>query len=226
MKHTRYTLRRQRKYAAGMVIITIVAALGIPGMITAHFAKAQTVTQEATSTPEVVIRPPEPEIAPEPPKPVPKQVTSGSANLPSKEQKQATAIACAHAWEDNRSELEGANVSKNLYLTTCYYDLLAIARHESGFNNEARNISAREQSYGPFQINRNAHPDITVEQATDYVFAVNWTVNHLHAFNYPMERTLAIQAHNGLAYDASGKLRIVYAEAVKATAQKFLEMGL
>ena len=224
MKNKRYTVRRQRKFAAWLIIISVIAALGIPGMITAHFAKAQEKPIETVIAPQSATST---EPTPEPTKQAPKpHVISGTANLPSKEQKQATAIACAHAWEDHRAEMESANVSNGVYMTTCYYDLLAIARHESGFNNNAENVSAREQSYGPFQINRNAHPDITIAQAKDYVFAVNWTVNHLHAFNYPMERTLSIQAHNGLAYDANGKLKTVYASAVKATAQKFLEMGL
>ena len=57
---------------------------------------------------------------------------------------------------------------------------------ESIHNNESSlrgttspNINPSETSYGPFQINLKAHPEVTKEQASDYDWSVNWTVKNL-----------------------------------------------
>ncbi len=46
--------------------------------------------------------------------------------------------------------------------------LTAIARAESGCRSEATNVTQREYSVGPFQINLRAHPWVTEECARDY----------------------------------------------------------
>lgn len=211
MKNKRYTLRRQRQIAAWFVGITIIAALGIPGIITAHFAKASTMAQDATSTPEAVIQHPEPEIAPQPATVSHRQPSVPTSALPSQHQKDVTATIC-------REKFSGAALSQ------CYVDILAIAYAESRFHLEA--VGDGGNSWGPFQIYTTVHTTVTWEQATDYEWAARWTLNRIVAKGYPTNRTFAIQSHNGLTYDENGKLIVVYANSVKATAQKFLEQGL
>ena len=46
---------------------------------------------------------------------------------------------------------------------------------ESSLNPNAKNITSRERSYGVAQINLMAHTTITIEQATDPQFAIEWT---------------------------------------------------
>lgn len=46
---------------------------------------------------------------------------------------------------------------------------------ESSLNPNAKNITPREQSYGVAQINLLAHKNITIAQATDPQFAIEWT---------------------------------------------------
>lgn len=46
---------------------------------------------------------------------------------------------------------------------------------ESSLNPNAKNITSRERSYGVAQINLMAHKNITIEQATNPQFAIEWT---------------------------------------------------
>lgn len=211
MKKRYHTRRYTRKVAAGLVILTTLAALGIPGIITAHFAKASTMAQDATSTPEAVIQHPEPEIAPEPATVSHRPVPVPTSALPSQHQKDTTAALC-------RERFSGAELSQ------CYVDILAIAYAESRFHLEA--VGDEGKSWGPFQIYTKVHTTVTWEQATDYEWAARWTLNRIVSKGYPTNRTFAIQAHNGLTYDQNGELIVVYANSVKATAQRFLDQGL
>lgn len=59
-------------------------------------------------------------------------------------------------------------------------DLYAIVKCESQFNPNARNYSEKEDSWSWVQINRKAHPHISVAQAKDLDFAIpflakNWS---------------------------------------------------
>jgi hypothetical protein len=45
---------------------------------------------------------------------------------------------------------------------------------ESGYNPNARNISEKEDSNGLVQINLKAHPDITIENARDVEFSLDF----------------------------------------------------
>jgi soluble lytic murein transglycosylase-like protein len=59
-------------------------------------------------------------------------------------------------------------------------DLYAIVKCESQFNPNARNLSEKEDSWSWVQINRKAHPHISVSQAKDLDFAIpflakNWS---------------------------------------------------
>jgi len=49
---------------------------------------------------------------------------------------------------------------------------------ESGFNLKAEHISTKERSYGLVQINTLVH-DVTIEQATDPEFAIEFLAKHL-----------------------------------------------
>jgi soluble lytic murein transglycosylase-like protein len=53
-----------------------------------------------------------------------------------------------------------------------------IIQCESSFNPNAKNISTREESYGLVQINTLVH-DVTIEQATNPEFAVEFLAKHL-----------------------------------------------
>lgn len=148
----------------------------------------------------------------------PKNVSHGTNGLPSQSQKDATEAVCGKSYANHEAELTEANVSKGLYMETCYYDLLAIARHESGFNNNA--VGDHGKAHGPFQINSIFNPSVTLAQARDYSWSANWTIERMHRFGYPVKRSLSIKAHNGLGGNGS------YESAVKATAAKYLSMGL
>ena len=55
---------------------------------------------------------------------------------------------------------------------------LRVAHCESGLNTFAVNHTSKELSVGIFQINTKVH-DVTVSEAEDPVFNVNWAMNHL-----------------------------------------------
>lgn len=55
-------------------------------------------------------------------------------------------------------------------------DLIRLAECESSLNPRARNISRRERSYGLYQINRKAHPHVTIEQAQDVEWSTRWAI--------------------------------------------------
>lgn len=54
---------------------------------------------------------------------------------------------------------------------------------ESGFNPNAHNLTSREDSWGLVQINRLAHPHISVEQATNPSFAIEFLAENLSKNN-------------------------------------------
>lgn len=145
-------------------------------------------------------------------------VASGRDSLPSQQQKNVTEKVCSDSYEKHKVDIESYHVPKGLYMTTCYDDLLAIAYHESRFDNNA--VGDHGLSHGPFQIYQKVHPNITLEQATDYRWAATWTLERMHGFGYPAQRTLSIKAHNG--FNGNG----MYEHDVKATSDRFLAMGL
>ena len=54
-----------------------------------------------------------------------------------------------------------------------------IIKCESGFNPNAHALTSRENSYGLVQINLMAHPHVSVEQATNPSFAINFLAENL-----------------------------------------------
>lgn len=149
------------------------------------------------------------------PEPTPiSRVVSYTRARPTQAQKNATEQVCERVSTSRRDMLEEINVSHNLFMTTCYYDLLAMAHKESGFNNKA--VGDQGRSHGPFQIQVKMHK-ITVEQAQDYEFAAEWTMDRMvRDTKYPYGRTNSIRRHNG-----SGQMAANYAESVKQIASKF-----
>ena len=77
----------------------------------------------------------------------------------------------------------------------CVNDLLAMAWTESRFNPNA--IGDNGNSHGLFQIHLGYHPEITQEQARDINFSINWTLNRLEKYGYPVYRSRSIMKHNG-----------------------------
>lgn len=72
--------------------------------------------------------------------------------------------------------------------------LKAICLTESGCNYDR--IGDNGQSFGAFQINKPSHPNLTTDEAFDFVWSAHWTAKHLkpYADNLP----LAFKAHNGI----------------------------
>ena len=56
---------------------------------------------------------------------------------------------------------------------------------ESSFNTKAKNISSVERSYGLSQINTMVH-DVTIEQATDPEYAINFMAENFSKGKYNM----------------------------------------
>ena len=55
----------------------------------------------------------------------------------------------------------------------------AVVTCESSWSAGATNVSKKEQSYGLVQINRLAHPSISIQQAEDPSFALNYLAKGL-----------------------------------------------
>jgi NhaP-type Na+/H+ and K+/H+ antiporter len=111
-------------------------------------------------------------------------------------------------------------------MTECYYVLLGIAKAESTFDNSR--IGDQGRSLGPFQIQYKLH-NITKEQAFDYGFAAEWTIDRMvRDYSFPSSYTFtyAIQAHNGIVMKSSGHMKKDYALAVIATANQYKKLGL
>lgn len=87
--------------------------------------------------------------------------------------------------------------------------VLAIAEQESGYDPNAEAITPYEESYGLYQINLLAHPEVTIEQAKDVEFSTRWTIDNLIGHDYPDDTFNAVARHNG-----SGPKAIAYARKV------------
>lgn len=72
----------------------------------------------------------------------------------------------------------------------------AVINQESGFNPNAQNVNDKERSYGLGQINLNAHPQITKEQATDPGFAIDFVANRLKNMINKYGLYEGVQAYN------------------------------
>ena len=57
--------------------------------------------------------------------------------------------------------------------------MTGIIECESSFNPLAKNITSKESSYGLVQINLKAHKHITIEQATNPDFAIEFLAKNL-----------------------------------------------
>ena len=74
--------------------------------------------------------------------------------------------------------------------------LSAVINQESGFNPNAQNVSDKERSYGLGQINLNAHPQITEEQAKDPGFAIDFVAKRLKGMIDKYGLYEGVQAYN------------------------------
>ena len=77
----------------------------------------------------------------------------------------------------------------------CINDMLAMAWTESRFNCDV--VGDNGNSFGCFQIHRGYHKHITIEQARDIEFSMNWTLNRMAHYGYPVYRSASIRRHNG-----------------------------
>ena len=78
-----------------------------------------------------------------------------------------------------------------------WQDLWILAKYESTFRTDVIN-SRGEFSVGLFQINLNAHRNITIEQAKCPVFSTQWTIDKLIRNGYlEGNRTYSLARHQG-----------------------------
>ena len=77
----------------------------------------------------------------------------------------------------------------------CINDMLAMAWTESRFNCDV--VGDNGNSFGCFQIHRGYHKHITIEQARDIEFSMNWTLKRMVHYGYPVYRSASIRRHNG-----------------------------
>ena len=117
------------------------------------------------ATPEIL-----PVAAPEPPKAthVPPKRVQASLTAPPQAIKDATARVCRRVGDNRVDILAGQGISAELFATTCYYDLLAMAYAESRFACHAVGDSGK--SRGCFQIQTALH-GVSIAQAEDYEWA-------------------------------------------------------
>ena len=74
--------------------------------------------------------------------------------------------------------------------------LSSLLKTESGFNPMASRISPKESSFGLAQINLNAHPEVTRQQAQDPAFAISFAAKRLGAMVKKYGVYEGIQAYN------------------------------
>lgn len=77
-------------------------------------------------------------------------------------------------------------IDKEINRVSAIYQVSSVQIHkiiycESRYNTKAHNLTSREDSWGLVQINRMAHPQISVEQATDPKFALDFLARNLKA---------------------------------------------
>lgn len=145
----------------------------------------------------------------------PNKVLHGENGLPSQEQKDIVAAEVIDAAA--RHHLNEKHKT-DLYLT-----ILAMTRHESGFNCAAagdRLDGTNPVSHGCLQIRVDIRP-VTVQQAQDFRFAVKWTIDRMMHYGWKDHPTYAVSKHNG-----SGPMAQKYAEAVNSTIHRFRQIGL
>lgn len=77
----------------------------------------------------------------------------------------------------------------------CVEDIKAMAYVESRFDPNA--VGDNNQSFGILQIHTGYHQHITKEQARDIRFSIEWTLDRLVHYGYPVYRSNSIRRHNG-----------------------------
>lgn len=68
-----------------------------------------------------------------------------------------------------------ASAREGIDITT----VLSVVRCESNFDKGAEHHSSKEDSYGIFQINLRAHPEITKEQALDPLWSTKFAMDQI-----------------------------------------------
>ena len=218
--------RRGKKNAAtGIVFVAIivVASFILGSLNTPKTAKAQESTETTIKItpdlpPAVAVATSTPPIAPsDTPRTIP-EAPRGS-DVPTQAQKDATAAVCLRVGANRATFLEEHNVSPSSFASTCYYDVLAMAKKESRFNCAA--IGDQGRSRGCFQIQTKLH-NVSVADAENYEWAAEWTIDRMvRDTGYPYLRTASITRHNGSGPDADQ-----YARDVKAIAEQLRKAGL
>jgi hypothetical protein len=147
------------------------------------------------------------------------EAPAASDGLPSESQKRLTKEICGSAYRDlYKAKMDVLNVSRELFEKTCYYDLLAMAKHESGFDCGA--VGDHGHALGCFQIHDEYH-DVSDANRKDYAFSAAWTLGGLVGRGWPYQRTYAIQRHNTGNDQAN-----TYAKAIIGTSARFEKAGL
>jgi murein DD-endopeptidase MepM/ murein hydrolase activator NlpD len=85
--------------------------------------------------------------------------------------------------------------------------LSSLLKTESSFNPSAARVTPKESSYGMAQININAHPEVTREQAQDPAFAISFAAKRLKGMIDKYGLYEGIQAYNTPGAIGSAQLK-------------------
>lgn len=148
----------------------------------------------------------------------PVRVLTSTDGKPTADQIQTVREICLVGWDEKYSgQMTEKNLDRDGFAKYCVADLLAIAKLESSFNADAENVSDIEKSYGAYQINRNIHRHVTIEQAKSFEFAAAWTLDRIISYGWPVLRTRALACHQGCNSGTD------YAAKAKIIAQNYLQ---
>lgn len=205
----KHTAKRERVLTLVIATVLLFHATHAFGLLVSEILKEEPVTQVISAP--IIHKIPEVKALVSPEEPMKRE-------LPTQYQKDAVATACRKVGENRSHSLEVQQVSLELFLDTCFHDVLSVAYTESRFYNKA--VGDQNRSRGSFQIQTKLH-GITVEQAEDFAWSAEWVVGHLMSNSFPKFRTFALKRFNG-----SGVMAQLYAERVKKTSDRFRAMGL
>ena len=186
--------KTRKRIRLAFVLIAFACALSGEGTVTVYQAKA---------SPEAQILP----VSDEKPELV-KGTQEGNSSVPSASQKAAAERVCARRFSGKQ-------------LSQCYYDILAWGWVESRLQTPAP-IGDAGLAYGNFQLHIKLH-GITEEQANDFEWAANWTLERAIKYGYADGyRTFGIGSHNSLTPEVNAR----YSKIVKEKSAEFERAGL
>lgn len=195
MRKTKRQIKREQYWIkVSFIVISVVGALMGEGTVTVYQAKASPETQILPVSDE------KQELV--------SGIKEGKSSVPSASQKAAAEMVC-------RKHFGGSSEM----VDQCRWDLLAIAYTESRFNCES--VGDNSKARGCYQIWYKLHK-ITVEQAEDFEWAANWTLERMISQGFPVYRSWALGSHNSFTPEVNSR----YSKIVKEKSAEFERAGL